>query len=187
MRVAFVGPCVMNLFFAILLISVLLAGWLLTLLNMPGNWLMVLATVTYAYFVPVESSAAIGWKVVVVLLVLAALGEILELVAGAAGTAKAGGSGPGAVLALLGSITGGILGVFVGVPIPLVGPIFAALLFAGLGAMVGAMLGEMSVGRNLAASWQIGKAAFWGRLAGTLGKVLIGAVMVAVVIASFVL
>ena len=173
-------------FFAFLLIAVLLAAWVLTLLGMPGNWLMVAATAVYAYFMPVDSRAAIGWNVIVIFLALAFLGEILELMAGAVGTAKAGGSKRGAALAMLGSIVGGIVGIIVGVPIPLVGPILAALLFAGLGAMAGAVLGEIWIGRNLDASWQIGKAAFWGRLAGTLSKVVVGTVIVVVAAASLV-
>ena len=137
--------------------------------------------------VPAGSPAALGWKAVVALLVLAAVGEIVELVAGAMGVARAGGSRRGAVLALLGSIAGGILGVFIGLPLPLIGPIVAAVLFAGLGAMAGAMLGEISTGRELGTSWRIAKLAFWGRLAGTLGKMLLGAVMVAVVVAALLL
>ena len=177
----------MTLLFALLLITILLASWALTLLGAPGNWLMVVATATYAYFVPVDSPAAIGWQIVVILLVLAGLGEIFELLAGAAGTASVGGTKRGAALALVGSILGGLLGVFIGMPIPLLGPIFAALLFAGLGAMAGAMLGEVWAGRNVGTSWRVGKAAFWGRLAGTLGKMLVGAVMIAVVLAALVL
>jgi hypothetical protein len=174
-------------FFALLLIVVLLIGWALTLFGMPGNWLMALATAVYAYLMPAESAAAIGWKVVVVLIILAAMGEIIELLAGSMGAARAGGSKRGAVLALLGSITGGIVGIFIGMPIPLVGPIFAALLFAAGGAMTGAIIGEIWAGRRLDASWQIGKAAFVGRLVGTLGKILIAAVMLALVVASLLL
>ena len=36
-------------------------------------------------------------------------------------------------------------------------------------------------------SWRIGKAALWGRLAGTLGKMLLGAVMIVVVVAAMLL
>ena len=177
----------MTLLFALLLIIVLLASWVLTLLSLPGNWLMVTATAVYAYLVPAGSRAAIGWKVVVAILVLAALGEVVELLAGAAGAARAGGSRRGAALALLGSLVGAIVGVVVGLPIPLAGSVIAALLFAGLGAMAGAILGEVWVGRNLGASWQIGAAAFRGRLIGTLGKMLIGGLIVATVIAALVL
>jgi uncharacterized protein len=174
----------MTLIFALLLVVVLLASWLLTFLNLPGNWLMVLATAVYACFVPPDSRAAIGWKVVVAILVMAILGEIVELIAGAAGTVKAGGTRRGALFALLGSVVGGFVGILVGVPIPIVGPVFAALLFAGLGAMTGAMLGEISVGKSLGTSWQVGKAAFRGRLIGTLGKTLLGAAMLVLVIAA---
>jgi uncharacterized protein len=177
----------MTLLFALLLLTILLAGWALTLLGMPGNWLMVAATAMYAYFVPADSLAAISWQTVIIVLVLAGLGEIIEFLAGAAGTATVGGTKRGAALALVGSVCGGLLGVLIGVPIPLVGPIFAALLFAGLGAMAGAMLGETWAGKNVDTSWRVGKAAFWGRLAGTLGKILVGAVMIAVVLAALVL
>jgi uncharacterized protein len=177
----------MSLLYVLMLIVVLLASWALTLLGMPGNWFMILAVATYVYLMPAESAMAIGWNVVIVLLALAILGEILELLAGGLGAAKAGGSKRGAALALAGSLTGGIVGIFLGMPIPLVGSLFASLLFAGLGAMAGAILGEMWAGRGLDRSWNIGKAAFWGRLAGTLGKVLVGATMVAVVMAALVL
>ncbi len=172
-------------FFALLLLVVLLMSWTTTLLGLPGNWLIVLATAVYAYFTPEGSRLAIGGGVVVTLLVLAALGEGVELLAGVWGTARVGASRRSAVLALLGSLIGAVVGMFLGLPIPLVGPFVAAVLFACLGAMGGAMLGERWAGKKLDATWQAGRAAFWGRLAGTLGKSLIGAVMVATVIAAW--
>jgi len=177
----------MAVVFALLLILVLLACWLLTLLALPGNWLMVVATSIYAWLTPAKSPAALGWRTVVAILVLAALGEIVELVAGAMGVSKTGGSRRGAVMALVGSIVGGILGVFIGVPIPLIGSVVAAVFFAGLGAMIGAVLGETWSGKSLGTSWRVGKAAFWGRLAGTLGKMLLGAVMIVVVVVAMLL
>jgi hypothetical protein len=101
--------------------------------------------------------------------------------------AKAGGSRHGAVLALIGSMIGAVAGVAIGLPIPLVGPLVAALVFGGLGALGGAMIGEQWKGRQLDMSWQIGKAAFWGRLLGTTGKLIIGSVIVAVVAVALVL
>jgi uncharacterized protein YqgC (DUF456 family) len=177
----------MAIVFALLLILVLLACWAIDLLGLPGNWLMVAATAVYAYFVPTQSRAALGWKTVVALLVLAALGEIVELLAGSLGAARAGGSKRAAVMALLGSVFGALLGMIVGLPVPLVGSILAAVLFAAVGAMIGAVLGEMHAGRDLDASLRIGKLAFWGRLAGTAGKLFLGAVMVAVVVVALLL
>ena len=92
------------------------------------------------------------------ILVLAAVGEIVELVASALGVSKQGGSRRSAAMALLGSIGGGTLGVFIGIPIPLVGSAVAAVFFAGLGAMAGAILGEISVGQRLGTSWRVAKA-----------------------------
>lgn len=177
----------MTFFYAFLLVVVLLIGCLLTLLGMPGNWLMVAATAVYAFLVPAESAGSIGWGVVAALVILALLGELLEFLAGALGVAKAGGSKRGAALALLGSLVGGVLGIFVGLPVPVVGPILAALLFASLGALLGAIVGEQWKGRDLAASWQIGKGAFWGRLLGTLAKTVIASVIAVVALAALVL
>jgi len=177
----------MALLFALLFVLLLIACWLLTVLGLPGNWVAVVLAAVYAWLVPAESSVAFGWKTVLILLLLAALGEIVESGAGAIGASRAGGSKRGATLALVGSILGGIVGVLVGVPIPVVGSLVAAVLFAGLGAMAGAALGEMWLGRDFDTTWRIAKLAFWGRLAGTLGKIILGAMMIAVAIAAMLL
>lgn len=176
----------MALLVALLLILILSACWAITLFGMPGNWLMVIITAVYACLVPVGWRVAVGWKLVLLLVVLAGLGELIELLAGAAGATRAGGSKRGAALALLGSILGAVVGIFVGLPVPLVGSILAALLFAGLGAMAGAIVGEVWAGRDLPRSWRIGKAAFRGRLIGTLAKMIVGGVMVAAVVVALV-
>ena len=177
----------MAIVFALLLTLLLLACWFLTLLGMPGNWLMVAAAAVYACLMPAQGPATLGWKTVVALLVLAALGEIVELLAGAMGAGRAGGSKRGAAMALVGSVLGAILGMFLGLPVPLVGSVLAAVLFAALGAMVGAILGETWSGKSVGTSWQIAKAAFWGRLTGTVGKMLLGAVMVLIVVVALLL
>ena len=176
----------MSMVWAVLLLLVLLVGWAVALVGMPGNWLNVGATAIYAQLVPAESSLSIGWRVVAVAVVLAILGELVELAAASLGTARAGGSRRGAVLALAGSMVGAVVGVVVGLPIPLVGPVAAALVFGGLGALAGAMIGEQWKGRTLGESWEVGKAAFWGRLLGTTGKVMIGSVIVVVVAVALV-
>lgn len=176
----------MEYLWATLLLIVLAVCWMLTLLGMPGNWLMVAAAAGYAILIPAESSLAIGWVTVIVLLVLAALGELLEFLAGALGVTKAGGSRRGALLALAGSLIGGAVGLFVGVPIPVVGPLFGAVLFAGGGAFVGALLGEQWKGRDLDESLKIGEAAFWGRLLGTVAKTAVGAAMVGAAIIALI-
>jgi hypothetical protein len=169
-----------------LLLIILAVSWVLTLLGMPGNWLMVAAAIGYVLLVPAESPVAMGWATVVALLVLASIGELLEFLAGALGVAKAGGSRRGAVFALVGSMAGGIVGLFVGVPIPVVGPVLGAVLLAGVGAFAGAVVGEQWKGRGLDESLKIGEAAFWGRLLGTVAKSAVGAMMVGVAVIALI-
>ena len=157
------------------------------MVGLPGNWLIVAATALYAWLIPEGSRAAIGWPTVGVVAGLALVGEVAELAASAAGVKKLGGSWFGAILALVGSMAGAITGVFVGIPVPVIGSLLAALLFGGLGALVGAVVGETLRGQSAETSLRIGHAAFWGRLVGTLAKVLIGAIMVGVVVAVMIL
>ncbi|HEY5312062.1 MAG TPA: DUF456 domain-containing protein [Pirellulales bacterium] len=154
-----------------LLLSALLAGWLLTLFSMPGNWLAVAALALFAGLVPDADRWGLGWPVVIAALIVALVGELAELAAGAMGAARHGGSKRGAVLAVLGSMIGAVLGASLGVPIPVVGPIVGVVLGAGLGAFCGAVLGEFWKGRSAGHAWQVGQGAFWGRLAGSLAKI----------------
>lgn len=149
------------------------ALWL-TLFGLPGNWLIVVTALAYSYFLPPEYGPTFGWGTIALLVALAGLGEVLEFIAGAAGLAR-GGSKRGAVFAVLGAMFGGVLGTIL-IPIPFIG----TLLLASLGAMGGAILGELAKGRETGIAIEIGKAAFWGRLFGTLAKTLVGAVMVVV-------
>ena len=102
---------------AALLILVLLIGWVLTALTLPGNWLMVAAAAVFAFFFPATDGHGIGWIVVGVILLLAIVGELLELAAAAIGAGRVGASKRGAALAMIGSLVGAVVGVIVGLPI----------------------------------------------------------------------
>ncbi len=177
----------MEIFLAIVLVILLMAFWALTLFGLPGNWLSIGATALYAWLVPAEPPLSIGWGVVLLLVVLAVISELIEFFAGAAGATKMGGSKRGAVLAIVGSIIGAIIGLYVGLPIPVVGSIIASLLMAALGALMGAILGELWKGRNAEDSLQIGMAAFWGRLLGTAGKLVVCFLMLVIVVGALLL
>lgn len=164
-----------------LLLAVLAAGWVMTLLSLPGNWLMVLAVAIYAWLVPTEWRGDVSWAVVLVVLLLAIVGEILETLAVAVGTSRAGGSRRAALLGLCGSLGGGLIGALVGVPIPVIGSLVGAVLFAACGAAFGAYVGEAWKGRTSDESWKVSQAAFVGRLLGTMAKILAASVIVAIV------
>jgi hypothetical protein len=171
----------MAFLWALLFVVVVLVFWSSNLIGLPGHWLIVAATAVYAWLA--SGGGGVRWAAVAVVTGLAVFGELVELGASAAGVKRVGGSRRGIVLALVGSVIGAMTGLFVGVPIPVIGSVVAALLLAALGALIGAALGELSAGRSLAASWRVGRAAFWGRLLGTLAKTLVGAVMAGVAVA----
>ena len=169
------------------LILVLLVSWVLTLIGLPGNWLMLLAVACYAVWGPAEGRLDVTWRAAIALLVLALIGELLEFLAGALGTKQAGGSNRSAALSIAGSVIGAIAGAIIGLPIPVIGPVVAAVLFAAIGALIGGLAGERWIGRDWSESVEVGKAAFRGRLLGTLAKLAVGTIMVLVAIFALVI
>ncbi len=162
----------------------LLAGWLLNLIGLPGNWLMVGAAAVCAWLAPPESRLHVEWLTVGLLAAMGVLGEIAEFAAGAAGAARRGGSKRGVVLSALFAVAGGVIGAVVGTPIPVIGNAVAAVLGAAIGSAAGAVLGERWKGRELSHSLEVGQAAFWGRLLGTLAKTVAGTAILATALAS---
>lgn len=156
------------------------AAWVANSLSVPGNWLIVAFSALFAFAVPGDEGRGIGWMGVGVLAGLAVLGEVVEFAAGAAGAGKLGGSRRGMMLAIAGTMIGSIGGAFVSLPVPLVGPIVGALAGGAAGAFAGAWAGEIWKGRSWREGFAIGKGALVGRLLGTAGKLVIGALMVVI-------
>jgi uncharacterized protein YqgC (DUF456 family) len=166
----------------VLFLGALGVGWFLTLLSLPGNWLIVASAALYAWLMPAETRWALSWELVGVLAAVAAAGEIAETASAAMAARRLGGSRRGAVLAVFGSIVGALVG-SVAVPVPVVGSIVGAC----FGALVGAMSGEFWKGHGFDHSLRVGQGAFRGRLLGTLAKVLAASVMLAVAVAGVLL
>jgi uncharacterized protein YqgC (DUF456 family) len=158
--------------------------WALTFLSLPGNWAIVTLAALFAWMAPAAAAPDVTWTTVFVLLALAAAGEVVESMAAAAGAAKKGGSRRGAALALVGAIGGSILGVAIGLPIPVLGSAVAAVAGGAIGAFGGAVLGEQWKGRPIDQQLEVGRAALLGRLTGTAGKLIVGAIMVVVITAD---
>jgi uncharacterized protein YqgC (DUF456 family) len=174
----------LNVLAVCLLIAAVGIGWILTLLAMPGNWLMVAAAGLYAWLGPQAGVLQIQWKTMIALVVLAVVGEILEFIAGVVGARRAGGSRRSAVYSLVGSLIGAIGGATVGIPIPVVGSAVGAVVGGAAGAFGGAAYAEFSLGQTTNQSMKVGRAAFWGRLLGTGAKTLIGTIMAVVTLVA---
>jgi uncharacterized protein YqgC (DUF456 family) len=167
---------------AALLVAGCGVAWLLNMVMLPGNWMIAGGAALFVWLMPVEVDRGMSWKTVALLLGLAIVGEVVEFVSGAAGAAKRGASKRGVLLSMVGAIVGGVLGLMAGSPVPVLGSFVMAVLGGALGAFAGAYLGEAWKGRSEAERVASGRGAFAGRLWGTLGKLVIGAVMLAIVV-----
>ena len=114
-----------------LAILILLNGcWLATVLfTVPGNWLMVITTCLFAWWQ--WDNGIFGLPLLVLITVLALIGELVEFFAGAGGAKKAGASWRGAAAAIGGAIFGAIAGTVI-IPVPLFGTMLGACFGAGL-------------------------------------------------------
>jgi uncharacterized protein YqgC (DUF456 family) len=156
-------------------------AWLLTLVTLPGNWIIVVFAALFAWLLPVAAGQGVSWNTVAVLLGLAVLGEVVEFAASAAGAAKQGASKRGVALSMIGAIVGSATGLTIGTPIPVLGSFVMALLGGAVGAFIGAYAGEAWKGRTHDERVAAGRGAFAGRVWGTVGKLAVGAVMLVIV------
>lgn len=155
------------------LIAILLLGLTMTVMTLPGLWLMVAAAAGYAWL---THGAYIAWRTLAVLLALALVAEVVETASAGAGAKRAGGGRRGLWGAIIGGILGGIFLTFV--PIPIVSTFIGVC----LGTFLGAMVGELSGGRELGSSAVIGVGAAAGRVKGTLLKLCFGLTITGIVL-----
>jgi uncharacterized protein YqgC (DUF456 family) len=156
-----------------LLVLAQVAGLLLIPFGLPGTWLQVLGLVGYAFATDFRT---VGTVPIVLVLVLAVIGEVVEFVLGGRYARKYGGS----KRAAWGAILGGLVGAFVGVPIFLVGSVIGAF----VGAFAGAALLELTRSPDHRAALRVGWGAFVGRLVATAAKSAIGVAIAAVALLS---
>lgn len=152
------------------LFALLLTGLAVTVMTLPGLWLMLAVSALYGWGTGWQY---LGWKTLGVLLALAALAEVIEITSAGAGAKRAGGGRRGMWGALIGGIIGGIV---LSIPLWFVGTLIGVC----IGTFAGAMIGEFSAGRNLGRSALIGASAAGGRLKGTLIKVGFGCLMLVI-------
>jgi hypothetical protein len=176
----------MTFLYILILFLVVCACAALTLLGLPGNWGIVLVTLLFSMLVPPATGLVIGAPVLIGMVTLALLGELLEFFLSAAGLAR-GASRRGAILALLGSVLGSFVGAVVLSIFPIIGTVIGLILGGATGAMIGAVIGEKSSGKDTAESIRLGKIAFWGRLFGSLTKIFIAGLLVAIAVVAAIL
>ena len=163
-----------NIIYALFFILLLVISLSLNASGAPGNWIMLGLAGFYSWLMPNESPYDFGIFIILIVLMFAIIGEILEFFTGAISTKKASGTKRGMWFSVIGSIIGSLAGIFVGIPIPIIGSLIAALLFSGAGALLGAYYGEKIEGKNSKEAWKVGISSFVGRILGSLFKIICG-------------
>jgi uncharacterized protein YqgC (DUF456 family) len=141
---------------------------LITLVGLPGTWLMVAGALVVMLCNPLWSDTLIwSWSAIGIALGLAVCGEILETAAAGLGAKAGGGTKRGMAGAILGSMIGALIATFT-IPIPLLGTLIGAV----FGAFGGALVGELSRKEQASAGTLLKSAtgAAIGRVLGILGK-----------------
>lgn len=146
-----------------------LAFLLLTLLGLPGNWLMIVAAAVVTWWV---DPPLIGKWTFVAVVLLAALGELIELLAGAMGSRLGGGGRWASLAALIGGVAGAVLGTIL-IPIPVLGTILGA----AIGAFTGSAGVELRAGKSRGEALRAGRGAAIGHVTGNVSKFALGCVV----------
>jgi uncharacterized protein YqgC (DUF456 family) len=158
----------MDIFVIILYIVFALAGIICIFIGLPGNFLILLCSGLLAWYFNFE---VITTKIIILLVILALLGELLEFIIGIVGSKKKKASNK----AVIGSIIFSIIGAILFAPILFgIGAIFGAF----LGAFFGAFIVEYAREKDVAKAVESGKGAFLGKLGGVLVKTVIGFIMI---------
>jgi len=153
---------------------------LLVLFSLPGNWLMIAATGLFAWWKWEDGVFSI--YTLIAITILAAIGEIIEFIAGAGGAKKAGAGWLASLSAIVGAMLGAAFGTFL-IPFPILGTL--------LGACIGARTATLSIeaisGKKIDHSIKTGLGAGLGVFLGTTSKFVIGmSIWLTIAIAAFV-
>jgi uncharacterized protein len=151
-------------FFALALFAVGLIGTVVPVL--PGTTIILGAAIIHHLMLGAEKS--IGWKAIVVLVLLTLLSYAFDLLGSYFGAKRFGATKWGAI----GAIGGAVIGLFFGI----IG------LFAG--PVIGAVVGELLAGKRMADAGRAG----WGSLLGNIGamvaKLIIALAMITIFLVS---
>ncbi len=161
----------------IVLFLVCIAGTLVTVLQLPGTWLILAGAVGFAWY---HDWQVVGKWTLIALATVAAAAEVGELLSGMLLARRGGASRRAAWWGLFGGIAGAFM---LTIPVPIIGTIFGA----ALGCFAGALLGELSLQKSVAKGARVGLYAAIGQTLGTMLKIAAALVMSALTISSAIL
>ncbi len=160
----------------ILFLIVALVGLISLIFGFPGTFIILADSLLYGWYGGFKD---ITYKVILILIILAIVGEVVEYGLGILGAKKRGATKS----AIIASIVGGIAGAIIGMPF-LFG--IGSIIGAFLGAFGGAFLLEYLQGKGVDQAIESGWGALLGRVGGAISKGFIGIMMIVITIVSVV-
>ncbi|SDF31382.1 DUF456 domain-containing protein [Sporomusa acidovorans] len=156
----------------LLVILVALVGVFLTVIGLPGNWLIFFTAISYGFF---DSFIHINSTVLFILLGAVLTGEFIEFVAGSLGAKKENASRKAIFAAFIAGIIGGILGTGI---MPGVGSILGAV----GGSFIAGYVAEYAATGNREKAVRVAQGIVIGQAVGLIVKLAIAIGMVAFII-----
>ena len=151
----------------IALIIASVAAWIASFYRWPGNWLVV-------------GGLGLSWTTVAVLAGVAVFGELIEYFAGRSSGASGGVHRRSLVITMVGGISGAMIGSALPLPIPIVGNSLSLLMGVLAGVAGGAYCGEVLYSDRKGLSRLRIHTSLVTRVLGTVGKLIAGLTMVAI-------
>jgi uncharacterized protein YqgC (DUF456 family) len=157
----------------------------LTAMNLPGAWILLglafVIEILDRFYLPLGERQTFSWWLLIACVVLAGIGELLELGASALGASSRGSTRYGVIGAILGGIVGAVGGT--AIPVPILGTLVGAVIGTFLGAIVGELMGGKQEVQDAIAP---ATGATIGRILGTLAKVpIVTAIWASLAVSAF--
>ena len=165
----------------IALIVASVAAWIGSFYKWPGKWIIVVLSAVSAYFLP-EKNGTLGitWTTVAVLAGVALVGELIEYFSGRSSGNTGGVHRRSLVITMVGGISGALIGSALTLPIPIIGNSLSLLVGTLAGVAGGAYFGEVLYSERKGVSRLSIHKSLVTRLLGTVGKLVAGLTMVAI-------
>ncbi len=165
---------IIDIALVVVLAAICFAGVALSLLQLPGTWMILCAATLYAWYYGWSRIGLIGLGV---MLGLAIVGEIVETLGGAVLAKRSGASKRAAWYGLAGGMIGAI---FLSIPVP----VFGTIIGAAVGCFAGALIAELQVGKRWDEGTKSGVYTAVGRTLGSMFKVMIAATIACIATAQ---
>ncbi len=156
----------------IVLVAFAGAGVVLTLFQLPGTWVIAVASGAYAWYYHGERLSLLT---ILVIFAIATTAEVVETGTGAVFGRRAGASRRAAIYGMIGGILGALL---LTIPVPIIGTIIGA----AIGCFAGACVAEMQQGRTFNEGARSGWYSALGRTVGSILKLMAAIMMACIVI-----